>query len=103
MTASPTVPTGFDPTDPMLCEGAIPLEEFVQLRRTAPVWWVSQTEGASAGFNDDALGDAPSPVRSTASSPKTVGMMETRKSMRRDSRLGVRLVLLYLMERSTAM
>src|SRR6195952_1583185 len=53
VTASPTVPTGFDPTDPMLCEGAIPLEEFVHLRKTAPVWWVSQTEGASAGFNDD--------------------------------------------------
>jgi cholest-4-en-3-one 26-monooxygenase len=53
VTASPAVPTGFDPTDPMLCEDAIPLEEFMELRRSAPVWWVAQTEGASAGFNDD--------------------------------------------------
>ena len=45
MTASPDVPTGFDPTDPMICEGAIPLEEFMELRETSPVWWVSQTKG----------------------------------------------------------
>ncbi len=50
MTASPALPTGFDPTDPFLCEDAIPLEEFMELRQTAPVWWVEQTEGARAGF-----------------------------------------------------
>jgi len=53
VTATPTVPAGFDPTDPLLCEGSIPLEQFMELRRTAPVWWVSQDAGASAGFNDD--------------------------------------------------
>ena len=53
MTATPTVPAGFDPTDPLLCEGSIPLEQFMELRKTAPVWWVSQDAGASAGFNDD--------------------------------------------------
>ena len=42
MTASPAVPTGFDPTDPFLCEGSIPLEQFMELRQTAPVWWVEQ-------------------------------------------------------------
>jgi len=53
VTASPAVPTGFDPTDPFLCEASIPLEQFMELRQTAPVWWVAQTEGASAGFLDD--------------------------------------------------
>jgi cholest-4-en-3-one 26-monooxygenase len=53
VTVSPALPTGFDPTDPFLCEDAIPLDQFMELRKTAPVWWVTQTEGASAGFNDD--------------------------------------------------
>ena len=52
MTATPALPTGFDPTDPFLCEEAIPLEQFLELRRTAPVWRVEQTPGASAGFLD---------------------------------------------------
>ena len=52
MTASPPVPEGFDPTDPLLCEQSVPLAEFMELRRTAPVWWVAQDEGASAGFDD---------------------------------------------------
>ena len=52
MSASPAVPPGFDPTDPLLCEGAIPLEAFMELRKTAPVWWVAQDAGASTGFND---------------------------------------------------
>ena len=53
MTAAPSLPPGFDPTDPLRCEEAIPLEEFLELRRTAPVWWVQQTPEASAGFPDD--------------------------------------------------
>ena len=52
MTASPAVPTGFDPTDPFLCEGSIPFKEFLELRQTAPVWWVEQDDAASAGFFD---------------------------------------------------
>ena len=57
MTATPTslpdtVPAGFDPTDPDVCQAAIPLKEFLELRRSAPVAWVEQTEAAHAGFND---------------------------------------------------
>ena len=52
MTASPAVPTGFDPTDPLLCEGSIPLDQFMELRQTAPVWWVEQEPAGYAGFLD---------------------------------------------------
>ncbi len=52
MTASPAVPQGFDPTDPQLCERGIPLQEFLELRQTAPVWWVEQEPAARAGFLD---------------------------------------------------
>ncbi len=53
MTATtPALPTGFDPTDPDLCQAAVPLEQFLELRRTAPVWWVEQTPEAHAGFLD---------------------------------------------------
>jgi cholest-4-en-3-one 26-monooxygenase len=44
---------GFDPTDPELCEVGIPLREFAELRKTAPVWWVDQKPDASAGFDDN--------------------------------------------------
>jgi cholest-4-en-3-one 26-monooxygenase len=50
VTAAPVVPEGFDPTDPDLCEQRIPLQEFLELRRTAPLWWVEQTPEARAGF-----------------------------------------------------
>jgi cholest-4-en-3-one 26-monooxygenase len=52
VTAAPAVPTGFDPTDPGLCEERIPLQEFLELRKTAPVWWVEQAPDARAGFLD---------------------------------------------------
>ena len=51
MTASPAVPKGFDPTDPGLCEQQIPLTEFLELRKTAPVWWVEQEPESRAGFD----------------------------------------------------
>ena len=44
------IPAGFDPTDPDLCQSGIPLEQFAELRRTAPVWWVEQAPEARAGF-----------------------------------------------------
>lgn len=44
---------GFDPTDPELCEVGVPLKEFAELRKTAPVWWVDQKPDASAGFEDN--------------------------------------------------
>lgn len=52
MTAQPLLLDGFDPTDPLVNERAIPLQEFLELRRTAPVWWVEQKPEARAGFND---------------------------------------------------
>ncbi|HET8604488.1 MAG TPA: cytochrome P450 [Marmoricola sp.] len=51
MTVSPAVPAGFDPTDPDLNHERIPLREFLELRRNAPVWWVEQEEHARAGFD----------------------------------------------------
>jgi len=46
----PDVPTGFDPTDPDLWEAGLPLDQFLELRQTAPVWWVEQTPEARAGM-----------------------------------------------------
>jgi len=51
MTA-PNIPAGFDFTDPDLYAQRVPLEEFAELRRTAPVFW-SPTEYHAKGFDDD--------------------------------------------------
>jgi cholest-4-en-3-one 26-monooxygenase len=51
VTAQPAVPVGFDPTDPDLCLAGIPHEQFLELRRTAPVWWVEQAPEARAGMH----------------------------------------------------
>jgi len=51
MTA-PNIPAGFDFTDPDLYAQRVPLEEFAELRRTAPVWWAA-TEFRAKGFDDD--------------------------------------------------
>jgi cholest-4-en-3-one 26-monooxygenase len=48
----PNIKPGFDPTDPVQNEKAIPLQEFLELRKNAPVWWVSQDDAACAGFFD---------------------------------------------------
>jgi cholest-4-en-3-one 26-monooxygenase len=50
VTVSPALPAGFDPTDPGLNEDRIPHDEFLELRRTAPVFWVEQPESARAGM-----------------------------------------------------
>ena len=47
-----SLPEGFDFTDPDLLEQRVPVAEFVELRRTAPVWWNAQPHGI-AGFQDD--------------------------------------------------
>ena len=47
-----SMPTGFDFTDPALWEQRSPVEEFAQLRKTAPVWWNSQTPEQAAPFED---------------------------------------------------
>jgi cholest-4-en-3-one 26-monooxygenase len=46
------IPEGFDFTDPDLYASRIPVAEFAELRRTAPVWWNAQPHNL-AGFGDD--------------------------------------------------
>ena len=50
--AVPDIPPGFDFTDPEIYTTRVPAEEFAELRRAAPVWWVPQRRG-SAGFDDE--------------------------------------------------
>jgi cholest-4-en-3-one 26-monooxygenase len=47
-----SIQEGFDPSDPDLLEQRLPLEEFAELRRTAPVWWNAQ-ERRIGGFDDE--------------------------------------------------
>ena len=47
---SPHLPPGFDPTDPDICVKALPVEEFAELRKAAPIWWCEQTPGHAGGF-----------------------------------------------------
>ncbi|MQA62131.1 MAG: cytochrome P450 [Actinophytocola sp.] len=49
--AAPLIPAGFDFTDPDVWAQRLPIEEFAELRRTAPVWWNPQPPGLS-GFDD---------------------------------------------------
>jgi cholest-4-en-3-one 26-monooxygenase len=46
------IPDGFDFTDPDLYAERVPLAEFAELRRTAPIWWNAQRRG-SGGFDDE--------------------------------------------------
>ena len=50
--ATPLIPAGFDFTDPDLIASGLPLREFAELRKTAPVWWNAQPYNR-AGFRDD--------------------------------------------------
>src|SRR5437762_2680345 len=50
--AEPRLPSDFDFTDPTVYAERVPLAEFADLRRTAPVWWNAQPHGV-AGFDDD--------------------------------------------------
>ena len=47
----PTLPDGFDFTDPDIYAERLPIEELAELRRTAPIWWNEQPIG-KGGFND---------------------------------------------------
>ncbi|MFE9322143.1 cytochrome P450 [Nocardia sp. NPDC052278] len=49
--ATPSIPAGFDFTDPDLWAKRRPTAEFAELRRTAPVWWCAQPD-RSSGFDD---------------------------------------------------
>ena len=50
--AEPTIPPGFDFTDPDLYARRLPTEELAELRRAAPVWWNPKPRGVG-GFDDD--------------------------------------------------
>ena len=50
MTAADVIPEGFDFTDPFVNEKAIPHDEFLALRRKAPVFWVEQAPGSYDGM-----------------------------------------------------
>ncbi|MFD4367340.1 cytochrome P450 [Rhodococcus sp. NPDC058521] len=50
--AQPNLLEGFDPTDPDIYEQRFPLEEFAELRKTAPIWWCPQSPEVG-GFHDD--------------------------------------------------
>jgi cholest-4-en-3-one 26-monooxygenase len=49
---APQLPLGFDFTDPDMYRLRMPVEEFAELRATAPVYWNPQPKGI-AGFSDD--------------------------------------------------
>ncbi|MDT7726829.1 MAG: cholest-4-en-3-one 26-monooxygenase [Actinomycetota bacterium] len=49
---APLIPAGFDFTDPDIYATRLPLAEFAELRRSAPVWWNPQPRNL-AGFKDD--------------------------------------------------
>jgi cholest-4-en-3-one 26-monooxygenase len=50
--ATPSIPPGFNFTDPDLCQQRVPADELAELRRVAPVWWSQQPRG-EGGFDDD--------------------------------------------------
>ncbi len=50
MTSAPDVSLDFDPTDPDVMQQALPHDELLRMRRTAPVSFVKQSETALAGF-----------------------------------------------------
>ncbi|MEV6215965.1 cytochrome P450 [Nocardia sp. NPDC051833] len=48
----PNLPDGFDVTDPDIYAERVPVEEFAELRRAAPIWWNAQSPDVG-GFHDD--------------------------------------------------
>ncbi|HEX3788650.1 MAG TPA: cytochrome P450 [Pseudonocardiaceae bacterium] len=50
--AESTIPQGFDFTDPDLYVERIPVREFAELRRTAPIWWNPKPTSVG-GFADE--------------------------------------------------
>ncbi len=49
---SPNLPPGFDFTDPEIYAERIPVEEFAEVRASAPIWWNEQAPGKGGGFHD---------------------------------------------------
>jgi cholest-4-en-3-one 26-monooxygenase len=50
--AEPNIPPGFDFTDPDMYAERLPMDEFAELRRAAPVWWNPKAPGIG-GFDDE--------------------------------------------------
>ncbi len=48
---TPNLPPGFDFTDPDIYAHRLPVEEFAELRKTAPIWWNEQPLD-QGGFGD---------------------------------------------------
>ncbi|KZM68784.1 steroid C27-monooxygenase [Nocardia terpenica] len=49
---APNLPEGFDVTDPELWARRVPMEEFAELRRAAPIWWNAKSPEVG-GFHDE--------------------------------------------------
>lgn len=49
---SPNLPPGFDFTDPDIYAERLPVEEFAELRASAPIWWNEQAPGKGGGYRD---------------------------------------------------
>ena len=49
---TPNLPPGFDFTDPDIYTERLPMEEFAELRSSAPIWWNEQAPGNGGGFHD---------------------------------------------------
>ncbi|TQK27271.1 cytochrome P450 [Arthrobacter sp. SLBN-53] len=47
----PNIPPGFDFTDPDIYAHRLPIEEFAEMRRVAPIWWNEQPAD-KGGFGD---------------------------------------------------
>ncbi len=48
---TPNLPAGFDFTDPDIYAERLPIEEFAEMRKVAPIWWNEQPEDVG-GFGD---------------------------------------------------
>lgn len=48
----PNLPEGFDVTDPDIYAARVPVAEYAELRRSAPIWW-NQKPVEVGGFHDD--------------------------------------------------
>ncbi len=92
---------GFDFTDPDLYAQRLPLAEFAELRRTAPVWWNAQPHGI-AGFGDDGFwvvtrhADVKEVSRNSQvySSAENTAIIRFRPDMTREQIVAQRLIML---------
>ncbi|HYB37716.1 MAG TPA: cytochrome P450 [Mycobacterium sp.] len=49
---TPNLPPEFDFTDPNIYVERLPVEEFAEVRKAAPICWIEQPPGKGGGFND---------------------------------------------------